>query len=245
MPSSTVLMKLVSAGDERLEADRQALLLGLIGHRAEQLDRPLPGALGRLVLQDIALLGRAEDQDLAAQIAAQVQQGGQVIARPLPDRLVRRGHVQGQRSLGEQPVQADDFEAVVLDDLAGFPPLLGGDFRRRGGEREGGEFEAMIAEPAATEQTSAIGRDSNISLHKANFIFFPVGAGPRACPPNNAETIVGMKEGGHRGPPLQSLHFPAPRTARGSCASGTCWPCRCTRRHSVPSRGPSSASDPS
>ena len=102
----------------------------------------------RLVRQDIALLGRAEDQDLAAQVAAQVQQGGQVIARPLPDFLVRRGQVQGQRRLGEQPVQADDFETVVLDGLAGFPPLRGGDFRRRGGEREGSDLNPVIAEPA-------------------------------------------------------------------------------------------------
>jgi hypothetical protein len=64
----------------------------------------------------------------------------------LPGGLLRRGHVQ---ALGarEQPVQADRFQAVILDGLAGLLALGGRDLRRRGPERERRDLDAVIAEP--------------------------------------------------------------------------------------------------
>jgi hypothetical protein len=64
----------------------------------------------------------------------------------LPCGLVRRGHVQALRP-GEQPVQTDCREPVVLDGPAGLLSPGGRDFHHGRRQRERGDLDAMVAQP--------------------------------------------------------------------------------------------------
>ena len=97
----------------------------------EDLERVIGCLVIGYARQQVALLGRAEDHQRAAEVAGRLGQGYQVVARRAPDRGVGRGEVEAL-GLGQEPVQSDRFQAGVLDDrlqLADAPPTKVGSIR--------------------------------------------------------------------------------------------------------------------
>ncbi len=96
--------------------------------------------------RDRALLRRAVDEHLAAELGAQADE-----ARHDLERARAHGGVGGRerqaRRLDEQPVQAGDDQAARLDHAAQAPRFGGVDPLGRLGERERRDLEAVVAEP--------------------------------------------------------------------------------------------------
>ena len=107
-PSAAVFMKSVSGG---VSGSRQRFTPAVVERRrgtAEGVERRSRSACSRVVAgRDVPLDRRAEDEDVAAQVAAAAGQLDEVVGGPLADRRVGRGEVEAL-GLRQQPVQADD-----------------------------------------------------------------------------------------------------------------------------------------
>jgi hypothetical protein len=124
MPRSAVSRKSPSSGPSGSTASTTLALF----HRGHGGLQDVGRVVHRLVQgdagQQIALFGRAQNHDLAAQVAAQPSQIAQVAGGRGSDLGIGTGQVVafGER---QQPMQADDFQPRRFGLLADFPPPAG------------------------------------------------------------------------------------------------------------------------
>src|SRR5207245_9469195 len=81
-------------GGQRFETDRDSPFFRAHDGLAKRRGRPRPGVPGCDAVQNVALLGRAEDHDLSPEIRAEVHQLAQVSGRLLTDGRARMGQLQ-------------------------------------------------------------------------------------------------------------------------------------------------------
>ena len=109
---------------ERLEGDRHAELRAGRDRAVQHFDRVGFGVVVRHARQQVPLLRRAEHHHLAAQVGAQFGERSQVLGRVAANGRVGAGEVEAL-GLGQQPMQADDFQPGVLGLRAHFDDPLG------------------------------------------------------------------------------------------------------------------------
>ena len=85
------------------------------------------------------------DHNPAAQVPAKMDQRLDVRLCFVADGLIRMREVQPGRT-GEQPVQADDFDACAFGGFANVPALFGRDVRHTRRQCKGRDFHAITAD---------------------------------------------------------------------------------------------------
>ena len=104
----------------------------------------LHGVFAAHAREQAALHGRAEHQDPAAQVGAQAHELAEIVGRTAADLGVGMRQVEAF-GLGQQPMQADDFQAVLIGQAPQLGPLLGRHIAGVFGQREGRNLDAGIA----------------------------------------------------------------------------------------------------
>ena len=134
-----------------LEANGHLPLLRLRDRGAECRRRPVPRLLAGNARQHVALLRRADDHHLAAEVGAEVHQVAEILRRALAEAAVRVIDVE-PLGLHQHPVDAGDGYPVPRRRLAHGPALACGNIRHRIRQGERGDLHAGIAEPCRASQ---------------------------------------------------------------------------------------------
>src|SRR5207302_622457 len=87
---------------------------------------------------------RAEHHQVAAEVARAAGQLDEILGSPLPDGGIVRGQLHALR-FGEEPVQTNDLDAVVLRLLPHLLPAVAPNVGDERGEGEGSDFESSVA----------------------------------------------------------------------------------------------------
>ena len=132
-------------GGKRLEADHHPALFGDADGWPERLRSPLPGLLVAHAIHHVALLGRANDHHLAAQIGTEMGERNEIVGGALTNSLVRGVDVKALR-LDEHPVDASDLHPRGGRCLADTLALGSGDLLHALGKGEGGDLDGIIAD---------------------------------------------------------------------------------------------------
>jgi hypothetical protein len=129
---------------EGFHGDGDAVVAGGLGGLAEDGG----GAFGGFFVFpsgfEVALFGAAPDHDGAAHGAAEAGEVGGEVGGLLPDSVVGGGEVEAL-GFDEEPVEADDLEAVVAGDGAGLFGFGDGEFAGVFFESEGGDLDGVVS----------------------------------------------------------------------------------------------------